>query len=307
MPYKSVVENLWERADAVKVLVHDLGRHCGITDMYEKEDRRRRDPFFDERESGPIVIWPNPYLWQKLPQSGQQIQEALYESYGRLRDTVLTLLRGRVPQVQKSFERADKTTTNFVTQKVASSRSVEKVVQQVTEAVDKLISLVADATDGSDHRPVFVPDTNALLHSPQIENWTFTDAQKFRLVLTPTVLSELDQLKVVGRVEGLREKAERIIRQIKEYQRRGSLSHGVVIRKNISELIALATEPDMSLSLPWLNEGNADDRLIASVIEVMRIYSRSPVVLVTRDINAQNKAAFAGLQFEEPPDPPLQQ
>ena len=70
-------------------------------------------------------------------------------------------------------------------------------------------------------------------------------------------------------------------------------------------MLAVAVEPEMSGSLPWLRESNADDRLIASTLDVMRLYPRSPVVLVTRDIHAQNKAHFAGVPFVEPPDPPV--
>jgi predicted ribonuclease YlaK len=35
----------------------------------------------------------------------------------------------------------------------------------------------------------------------------------------------------------------------------------------------------------------------------MRQHPRTPVILVTRDINLQNKAEYAGLPFVEPPDP----
>jgi predicted ribonuclease YlaK len=59
----------------------------------------------------------------------------------------------------------------------------------------------------------------------------------------------------------------------------------------------------MAESLPWLDAGNRDDRFIASVIEVMRAHPRSAVVIVTRDVNLQNKAEFASLPFVEPPDP----
>lgn len=304
MAYKSVIENLRERAEAVKASVEELGRHSGITDMDEEDRRRRRDPFFDEDdEPSAVVIWSNPYFWQKLSPAGQQVQHRLHEAYGQLRDIVQSLLRGRVPQVQKQFEQADKAAFQFVTQKAPSGGSVEGVVQHVTKAVDALVSLVADVPDASDHRVVFVPDTNAFLHNPKIETWAFPDASKFRLVLTPTVLSELDRLKVIGR-DTVKDKAERIIRQIKEYQRRGSLHRGVTIRKDVSELVALAVEPEMSDSLPWLKADNDDDGLIASMVEVMRAYPHSPVILVTRDINAQNKASFAGFPFDEPPDPP---
>jgi predicted ribonuclease YlaK len=59
----------------------------------------------------------------------------------------------------------------------------------------------------------------------------------------------------------------------------------------------------MEASLPWLDPSSKDDRFIASIIEVMRGRSRSPVVAVTRDINVQNKASFARLPIVEPPEP----
>jgi predicted ribonuclease YlaK len=64
-----------------------------------------------------------------------------------------------------------------------------------------------------------------------------------------------------------------------------------------------AIEPRVADSLPWLDPSNRDDRIIASLVEAVRQHPRSPVVLVTRDVNLQNKAAFAGLPFVEPPEP----
>jgi hypothetical protein len=55
--------------------------------------------------------------------------------------------------------------------------------------------------------------------------------------------------------------------------------------------MAIPAEPKMSDSLPWLDPTNLDDRLLASVIEVMRLNPHASVVVVTRDVNFQNKLA----------------
>jgi predicted ribonuclease YlaK len=65
----------------------------------------------------------------------------------------------------------------------------------------------------------------------------------------------------------------------------------------------LAVEPKKEFLLPWLDPDNNDDRLLAGSIEVMRLRPRSPVILVSRDINLQNKAEFAQVPFVEPPEP----
>jgi predicted ribonuclease YlaK len=150
---------------------------------------------------------------------------------------------------------------------------------------------------------VYVPDTNALLHNPNLDQWKFKGIKRFTTVLTPAVLGELDRLKVEHRNPDLRAKAEALIGRIKAWRSRGNLLAGVTLRRNVSQLKSIAVEPRVEDALPWLDPDNADDRLIAAVIEVMRQNPRAPVILVTRDINAQNKAAYAGLPFEEPPEP----
>jgi predicted ribonuclease YlaK len=94
---------------------------------------------------------------------------------------------------------------------------------------------------------------------------------------------------------------ESLIRRIKGYRARGALTAGVPLRKGVSTFRALATEPALDKSLPWLDPTNDDDRMIATVVEVMRQHPRSTVMLVTQDINLQNKAELASVPYVEPP------
>jgi predicted ribonuclease YlaK len=123
------------------------------------------------------------------------------------------------------------------------------------------------------------------------------------LLLTATVLGELDHLKVAHQNPEFRQKIESLIRRIKGYRGRGKLTVGEVLRKDVSTIRSMAVEPKVGNSLPWLDPTNNDDRLLAAFVEVMRQHPRTPVVLVTRDINLQNKAEYAGLPYVEPPDP----
>src|SRR5712691_3817241 len=143
----------------------------------------------------------------------------------------------------------------------------------------------------------------ALLYNPKLESWQFSDFRCFTITLTPTVLSELDRHKVEHRNTDVRERADKLIRQIKEYRRRGRLTDGVPLIKSASRIRALAVEPKVEEALPWLDPQSNDDRILASMIEIMRQNPRSPVMLVTRDINLQNKAETARVVFIEPPEP----
>jgi predicted ribonuclease YlaK len=156
--------------------------------------------------------------------------------------------------------------------------------------------------DASGGNPVYAPDTNALLHHPDLDRWRFEGVKRFTIVLTPAVLGELDRLKVEHRNADVREgRGADQAHQVLALPRRplGRCRP----RRNISELKSIAVEPRVQEALLWLDPDNTDDRLIAAVIEVMRQNPRAPVILVTRDINAQNKAAYAGLPFQEPPEP----
>lgn len=59
----------------------------------------------------------------------------------------------------------------------------------------------------------------------------------------------------------------------------------------------VATEPDFSNTLNWLNNDNMDDRIIASALEIQKQRTSSLVIIVTGDINLQNKAQMANLEF----------
>jgi hypothetical protein len=66
--------------------------------------------------------------------------------------------------------------------------------------------------------------------------------QSFELLFVPTVLSELDALRVDHRNPDVRQKAQDVIRQMKEYRRRGALSDGVTIVTNRIKLRAAAVK-----------------------------------------------------------------
>jgi predicted ribonuclease YlaK len=66
----------------------------------------------------------------------------------------------------------------------------------------------------------------------------------------------------------------------------------------------LQAEPDFDSTLSWLQRDNDDDRIIAATLEYQRQVPSSIVVLVTEDINMQNKAEAAKLPYDELPGAP---
>lgn len=259
-------------------------------------NRRLRDN--NDRQSMVTIIGPTRYF-DDLSLDQKRLQSQLNEQLTHFFDLARALLRNQ-PGADKNLTEWHDRVGAIVGQSHGvwydttdeARAAVAKAVQQVAEAVGHL-------HDPLDSSLLLVPDTNALIHGRDLDGWESPSFPEFAIVLVPMVLSELDDLKTRNRDPKIQQRAREVIRRIKRYRDLGSLSEGVPIVPGRSRLLAAATEPRVPETLPWLDAMVPDDRFIASVIEVMRRHSRSAVVLVTRDINMQNKAAFARLPFLE--------
>lgn len=294
---KTVTEQLREMAEQIKATATDLLlRHSGV----------ERDWDANNPDSELIFISASgDHDWKPLAQGGRRLQSRIRDEYDRLLAILRTLLKSQPKSVEHALSEHACVIYDVINQEgLTWIKTVEEAKGKFQDAIDRQIALLSSLYDTVEGRTLFVPDTNALVHNPQLEDWEFDGVPDFALILTPTVLSELDQLKVNHRNDNVRQKAEGLIRRIKGYRARGHLADGVPLRKGRSTLMTIAIEPKMDESLPWLDADNNDDRVLAGVVEVMREHPRCQVILVTRDMNLQNKAEYAGLPFVEPPDPP---
>lgn len=244
------------------------------------------------------------YSWKKLHSEGVRLQTEIYKKYKHLSELIEVLLSNIPDEYQSKFQESKRTFLSFVEQdeQIWKANIQEVCISGIGE-LEMQQKLLIDLFECTGNSNIFVPDTNALLINPELEKWEF-DCGQFVILLMPTVLSELDQLKLFGRNESVRGNANKVIRQLKEYRRRGRLIDGVTLKKDKSIIKTFAIEPDFTRTLSWLKSDNADDRLLASFIEVLRNQPNDYVTLVTADINLQNKAEFANLPFEEVPDLP---
>jgi len=271
---------------------------CDIARLMEHSKLHQR------RDCDTIVhIDPNGNsLWGELPLEVRPLQSKILEDYRRYHEMIRTLTRGIAKGSQREFAQAHALVVKHVEQQIATwSKSVADAQTETLGAIDEMQGLL-DHLYSPQGEVLIVPDTNALILGAPLEQWSFDWCDAFTLVLTPTVLAELDELKIAHRNPEVRTKAERIIRQIKEYGRRGNLRSGVPIVTGRIKARSIAVEPKLDESLSWLDPTNNDDRLLASTIEIIRQNVRSVVVLVTADINLQNKSTHARLPAVEPPE-----
>jgi rRNA-processing protein FCF1 len=295
------VETVAERLTAeAERLAADIGH------LVDQHSSIRR---WNNNSDSPIVFVMGDYAWNKLDLEGQRLQSALLERHARFFDIVRTLLYRQSNDVQRQVEQCQKDVVEVIEQSGCLYEAKKERHRDDARAALGKVGTLLEGLHCATEVPSFIPDTNALLFNPRLDTWLFDGVPSFELVLVPSVAAELDKLKIHHGNPQVRDKAERVIRQHKECRRRArdaglSLRDGVPIVSGVSTLSAVAVEPNFDASLPWLDRSNDDDRFLAAAIEVMRDRPRSAVVLVTRDINLQNKADHAGVPFVEPPVPP---
>lgn len=250
--------------------------------------------------------WMGEDVWGELDDPTHQIQSQALEEYRKLSSILEILFKEQPENTINIFQEKREVVLKVIQQQWGQStyfRNCHQALREAKEALNTQISLLNRLHTTSQDGFLMIADTNALLFNTNLDKWNFASVKQFTIVLMPTVLDELDKLKADSRSESVRQKSEKLIRQIKEYRSRGRLTEGVTLVRGKSQIVAIAVEPTFSESLPWLDENNNDDRLLASYLEIVRQRPHDRVVLLTRDINLQNKAEFAHIPFMEPPEP----
>lgn len=148
---------------------------------------------------------------------------------------------------------------------------------------------------------ILVPDTNSLIQFSDPASYRKLFNEPFTFLITPTVLSELDKLKINHRNEEFRNKVKSVIKRLKGFRNQGNVLEGVTVDKTIT-IKMTAVEPDFSKTLKWLDPVNEDDRIIAGILELQVRNPADRLVLVTSDINLQNKAQAAMLNYTDTDD-----
>jgi PIN domain len=270
----------------------------GISDLVGTLPVRR----FEQGGGGIAFVGPEYYLGKATAaqQANQLLLKRNYETFAEL---LKLLLRGSPQDLVGPFEEADKRFRDWL--ELDASWSVTssplenaKKVQDAAKPLEQLLS-VLDAV--SEDEIILIPDTNSLLAASDPKEYRKVSGENsFVFMILPTVLGELDRLKVEHRNPDVREKAKKVITRIKGWRNQGPLANGVTVDKTIT-VKAPHTEPDMKATLSWLDSDNRDDRIIASILALQAEYPSAHVILVSGDINIQNKADAALIETIEGP------
>jgi hypothetical protein len=252
-------------------------------------------PVLRFEQSGSVIFLGPEYHWGKRSETQQAVQINLKRDYEPISELLRLTMRGAPKDFAQQFDEADKGFRVWLELEYPNyglCPTPEANIKKLNSDVAKIESILAalDATRGGEL--ILVPDTSSLLTTADPTEYRKVAGQEgFVFMLLPTVLGELDRLKVTHQNPDMREKARAAIKRIKGYRKQGALMTGVTVDKSISVKAAHA-EPDMEATLSWLDGNVEDDRIMASVLELQE-YPAASIILVTEDINLQNKADAA--------------
>jgi PhoH-like ATPase len=140
-------------------------------------------------------------------------------------------------------------------------------------------------------RKTYILDTNVLLHDPD-SLFSFEDNA---IVLPLSVVEELDRIK--RRSDEVGRNAREVSRRLDELRVRGRLAEGVGLANGGSVRIEInGNQPD---NHPYGIDLNTTDNRILALAYALMNHGRTPVILVTKDLNLRIKADVLGVAAED--------
>ncbi|MBN8572656.1 MAG: twitching motility protein PilT [Candidatus Kapabacteria bacterium] len=283
---KTFVEHLTTQLDSIKLT------------MFELLDNSRINFRRDDHYSNIAVIAPTRY-WDNPTETEQTLQIKLKKNYDQWIETFKLFTKNSPESSKRKINETDEFIINWIEKK--SDWEIPNTIAEAKVKFENSIKFFYDTlnlySSNGDKEIIILPDTNALIQEPDPKTYkTLSGSDKLTIVFLPTVLSELDELKLKSSNPDFQKKVKSVITRLKGYRQQGNLIDGVTVEKTI-KLKMVASEPNFDRTLSWLDRDNNDDRIIASALEIQRDNPSSAVCLVTSDINLQNKTEMARLSY----------
>ena len=247
-----------------------------------------------------VIIAPS-YYWSGATYEQVNAQLAIKRDYEEWFDIFKSVFAKATDHLNRRIEKADSQVRQWIELKSNWSLSYDRTAneEKLRADVKHFYEMLAVLDPTGSGETILIPDTNAIIGEPApIHYKSIACDDTFVFLLLPTVLAELDALKISHRNPDFKEKVNKVITRIKGWRNQGSLREGVTVDRTIT-VKAIASEPNMENTLSWLDENNRDDRIIAGVLEVQSTQPNARVVLITGDINLSNKADVARIETEE--------
>lgn len=281
----SYIEHLISKLDNIK------------NTMFELLDNSRIN--HSRNESANFIFIAPDYHWDKPTEKEQQLQIKLKQLYKQWVESFNLLVENSPDTSKRKIIEVNRFVRDWIEKK--SNWKIPRTIQEAKivfeKGIEPFYATLSIYKNCKEKEIILIPDTNAFLKEPDPKNYKLlVKADKFTVVILPTVLSELDQLKVKSQNPNFQDKVKSVINRFKGYRNQGNLLQGITVEKTIT-IKMIAAEPNFNKSFSWLDSSNNDDRIIASALEIQKENTSAVVCILSGDINLQNKAEMANFPY----------
>ena len=179
------------------------------------------------RPDDSLVVLGASFGWNDLDEAGRRLQSRLLNLLADYTPRIEFMVRVAPAGDVKSVEQATNELRELADRSHLSwHRTVDEARAAAVKAIQDHRDALASLHDPGG-RPIIVPDANSTIINPALDEWEFDHAAQFEVVMTPTFLRELDDLKTTKRADDVRQTAEAVSPRIKDVRGRGNARDGV--------------------------------------------------------------------------------
>jgi hypothetical protein len=300
------MSKVWNRVPGAAAELHGLA--VELADQLELvlTQAQVRERFRNDPSSSVVVISADPWEWV-FPAESTPSRLAAARLLDRWLGLGRRLLSAAAPETVADFDRQEGVLRSPVDLSSTARGPEAPHSQGAAERVRAALAAQVRLTEMvvGEHQAAgelwLVPDTNALLTNPALEEWE--GEEPATIVIVPQVMREVDRHKLHHPNPNVQAKATQLVRRFEEYGRRGDTLEEAVPLSGTLRYRDVAVDADVRASLPWLRPDNPDDQILASVLELRWHNPNRPVTLVTEDRNLRNKARHARIPTDRAPKP----
>lgn len=119
-----------------------------------------------------IISAGDDYCWSDIASEARPIQARALEEYCRLHESLKVLLRNQPADTLAELDKANEAVTNVIEQRsTLFHSSADAAFSRAGKALETATGLVPRLYSAEEDEMILVPDTNAVLHNPDLDTW----------------------------------------------------------------------------------------------------------------------------------------
>jgi hypothetical protein len=289
--YKSFSENLFSQLQEIK---NDFIELLNLSTLERYIDQGNQ---FAAALGGRSISERIRFRWIPLPHELEEKQIKISHRFEKWYLQFEGLLIETPEQTKNKLHSHNLNVASFIKYRTIGKNvnSNSEAVNMFEEAIKPFFEFLNELINHSYNEIILIPDTNVIIEWPNVEEYgSFFKISNYLVIFTSTVIGELDDLKIKRLEKDFHQKVTDAIHYLYALHDKGDVINGVKLNNGVTAIMR-ATDPNFSNLPSWINPNNNDDKIIGSVLELQREKPGAKIIVISNDINMNNKCSLANI------------